>query len=410
MSEVKNRKLTDRLVVWLFFFMNMELILNITVGFETIAKPFRICQLLLFIILIRDATFKFRGNVFKLIYPILGILLLGTLSFVYYGIFHDSSNYLYFNYLVLILIGVSSFAVIANYTFTVQLFKKIVYAQFWSLLLNLVVILLMQKGTVRSSGFFDNPNSMGLSAIFFIILLYKLKSLINLNKYFFYASIVLSIVLVNLSISRASFALLILILLFQVIKNLRLFILLALPLVVLFTVFNNVSVEQFSFINAVARQKSKVDRKKKEIRITLAAGVYEAMKDSKYMGIGLGQFQIIQNFKRFIEPHDYKLAMERKHKGSGLVSHNSFLQLLAETGVFGTLLFVIFYIRYFRQIYRTRESVFSNQSFWILSTIILYSLSHVVFLSPLFWIGMGLGVNVLFTSGNQINQRLSYSS
>lgn len=406
MRELKNRKLTDRLVVWLFFFMNLELFLNITVGFETIAKPFRICQLLLFLFLVRDANFKFRGSVFRLIYPILGILLFGTLSFVFYGISHESSNYLYFNYLVLILIGVSSFAVLANYQISIQLFKKIVYAQFWSLVLNLVIILFMQKGSVRSSGFFDNPNSMGLSAVFFIILLYKLKSLINVNKYFFFASIALCIVLVNLSVSRASFALLILILLFQVIKNLKFFILLALPLVVLFTIFNEVSIDQFSFINAVARQKSKVERKKKEIRITLAAGVYEAMKDSKYMGVGLGQFQIIHNFKRFIEPYDYKLAMERKYKGSGLVSHNSFLQLFAETGVIGALLFIIFYIRYFRQIHRARESILSNQSFWILSTLILYSLSHVVFLSPLFWIGMGLGFNAFFTSRDKV--RTSY--
>ena len=151
-----------------------------------------------------------------------------------------------------------------------------------------------------------------------------------------------------------------------------------------------IQIENLNFLTAVERQKSKIEREKPEIRIVLAQAAFKANTDSYGLGVGIGQFQHIDNFYQFMRPFDAELASERFQKDKGLVTHNSFLQILAEGGIFALLFFVAFLVRIFKNIKSYEPSIVNNKQLWIFFGLIIFSISHVIFFNPIFWIGFGI--------------------
>ncbi len=102
----------------------------------------------------------------------------------------------------------------------------------------------------------------------------------------------------------------------------------------------------------------------------------EIVKDSFPFGVGLRNFQIVY-----------------KNRAPGITEfihssgdpHNTFLAVIAETGIVGFVLFTFIFVYLFRNIWRITDSVTRFIQMWLLSSLVIISLSTTNHYAPWFW-------------------------
>lgn len=303
------------------------------------------------------------------------------------------------NYL-LFLINFFMYLSLKNYAWNIRRISTIIVCYNLGLVANLVFNQI-QGGVnetslefVRASGFFSNPNSLALASLFgiagcfFLFSVSNRKSVQLLSAFFF----IVNFYILNQTSSRAGAILagllLVIIIVWYYYTKKRLvnrFVLVS--ALILIYVFSG----SFS-IGALERQRSREERKVKEERDALTlAGLY-AFEDSNYLGLGLGQFKVINNFYKYVLPYSPGIANERKQKNEGLVTHNSYTQALAETGFVGFILLVSFWALLLRRAYKYR---FVNVHFFflqisVISIGVIYAIGHVTFIAPTLWYNLSI--------------------
>jgi len=247
---------------------------------------------------------------------------------------------------------------------------------------------------VRAAGFFSNPNSLALACLFGILGCFFVFS-VSQKRWMRLAAIIFFLAdfyVLNKTSSRAG----------AVIAGLLLVIIIVWyyytrrsavgRFVMVATVVGLYFLSGSFSIGALERQRSREDRKVKEERDALTQAGLDAFEDTHFIGLGLAQFKEINNFYKYVFPHSAGIANERRQKNEGLVTHNSYTQVVAEIGAAGILLLATFWYTLIIRSLKNRH--LSNDYFFFQAGVIcigvVYGLGHVIFLAPTLWFNLAL--------------------
>jgi O-antigen ligase len=392
---MKLKKTLFFLICALAFSVSLENFFEKTIGLDTPVNPYRICTLLIIAILIYLNGSK-GLKIDKINYLIFWVFVWGIII----GILRYFVKEVEFSLLIVnfILFAMNFFMFIALYNTSLHSgeIRAIFVCYNLGLFLNLALIQTTADPAqnpnvdyVRESGFFTNPNNLALACVFGLITsfyLFHIERKLWIRT-FAIVSMLNSLFLIDYSASRAGaivatfIILLLLIWYFMTSRRAGGKVVILASLLLIFFYYENFS------INAVERQNSREARNVKEERDILSAAGIAAFTDSNFMGLGLGQFKFIGNFYSIVHPISPGIAQERLRKNEGLVTHNSYIQVLAEAGLIGFLLLLLFYYNKLRQIVRN-YSLNTNVFFFQICTLlvlIVYGYAHVIFLSPVMW-------------------------
>jgi O-antigen ligase len=382
------------LLCLLAFTISLENFFDKTIGIDTPATPYRMVTIILLFFLVLKGGFK-SLNVNKANVLILLVFIWGVIAAIFWYFKKDVEFGLLITNFILFFINYLMFIAIHN-VFKSRDDVRLIFIYFnLGLLLNFLLILSegytfnSQVSYVRVSGFFTNPNNLALACLFglttsFYLFHTEKKILFRICAIGF---IGISLFLINVTASRAGAivgVLLVPVLVIWYFRTNSTFVgkLMAIvSIVIVFFVYESLS------INAINRQNSREQRNVKEERNVLTAAGIEAFIQSNFIGLGLGQFKSIINFYPIVYKFSPSIALDRQRKNEGLVTHNSYIQILAETGIVGFLLLVSFWIIKLKTLLKNRK--IKEDVFWFQSCIafilIVYSFAHVTFLAPTFW-------------------------
>ena len=394
--------------IWLyllFFLVPLELILDHLYNIDTVFKPYRVIQLIIIIACITKygTRFYFSGDR-RYINLLLLFVFSGILSTLIRYLFADINLYLFFNWLTLFSINVLTFTFVSKAPFTKRSLKITALLYVSALALNITAFQSEGSSQLRFSGYFDNSNALGVAgALGFLLILNLLrKKLVTLPVFLLLSS--LCIYIVNASGSRAILLVVVLIFAISFFANFQKVVSYGLTVVLIAYLFGFEMPQNFK-INALERQSLKNQYEKEEIRLVLFNAGVDAFVDTNFMGLGISQFQSIDNFFKYVSPISKEIAYERKRKNSGLVTHSTYVQLFTEFGILGAVVFAYFLYRVFIRLNHLCGSNFPmmlrSTRFLIVLSLVTYASSHVVFFNHLFWIFLGLALNPYFETSTE---------
>jgi O-antigen ligase len=105
------------------------------------------------------------------------------------------------------------------------------------------------------------------------------------------------------------------------------------------------------------RLKTIPDPAKWSDRVPLFKSAFQMFLDHPVTGAGVGMYQTLLHTPRYELPDDYPVP-----KDLNLHAHNTYLELLAETGVIGLCAFLFIFLRFFSGIYRLARDPSSDFS------------------------------------------------
>lgn len=382
--------------------MPFELILEQLFNIDTVLKPFRVISLSIagvyFVQVLRNGFFlnpEEKGDVF--LYLVFGYGILVTCVQVLIGMF---SFKLFFNDLFLTGLHLMTFFVFKTMDFSKKQILKIVQFFVLGVLINAAYIFhsfIFKIQFGRQSGFIDNPNyaALGLVAVMTYLVLKT-----NYSKKFWnhILSIVLLLFVVYIFVITGSRAglimfLIALIFLFSFSSFRRKIILLFISGVIVFQIVNIESeyVSLGGSMVLINRVNQKMKSETEDVRFIIWRGVFRALEDRGYWGMGIGQFKA--NFTKYYGEESNKLVLEIVNRGYYLSPHNDYLAILADYGLPSLLLYLTFLTVAFKRVLRRvlydvideDKRFIAQYSFIILSCLVIFGLSAENFQHQLFW-------------------------
>ncbi len=225
----------------------------------------------------------------------------------------------------------------------------------------------------RFSGTFENPNSLAVACIVFVYFLLR-------NRYRFSPWTIVFLLLITeiLILSTASrkglvFGNMMIILNFGVVlrrivnKYNILIIVSAILLGFLFLYVNKSQIDTFERFSGLVNLVTggNIDSSTKW-RIFFIDKAYEVFKDNFFLGVGIDNFQ--------------------KFTGVGLYAHNNYMELLADLGIIGFLIYYRIFYLLFRHLRNIRAT---NQEYIFLIVLLIMDIGIVSYYSRFTWIALG---------------------
>ncbi len=395
-----NNSFAARLRLWMLysiaFTINLEEVLEVLFSVQTSMKPYRIFSLVLLMLMVSHAglrAFRPRKEDRLLILLFGWGATVAAIRFLFDSVSMDNL----FNNIILIGINFLLYLALTNWGLKKNHVIRLIVFYNFGIVCNLLLLLTDRslnpsygEYLMRGAGFFTNPNSLAFSCLFAIlglifILFSKTSKSLRVLTLLFMAT---NIYLVNISGSRGGLYTLGLFVVFFILWVLRFrtgwAVLLIIPVLagtIYYVAVNGITVY------ALERERLKEERSEENVRGALALAGFDAFLQTNLVGLGMGQFQYIDNFYPLVVQHDAGIAKERLDKNEGLVTHSTYIQLLADYGLVGFFSFCLFWYFKLKQIL---------DKFWRFDSLILfkagmalvilvYSLGHVVLMTPHFW-------------------------
>jgi len=378
------------------------MLFNVYFDYNGIFKPYRVAILIIIaydFLVNKFTNLRFQGPN-KLLFL---IIIFGILATFGRAIYVNINYTIFFNHLLLFMSIYLMYNILYSLKLDWLVIEKSMLIFNVGLLLNFLFIINNTEVSTRVNGLFSNSNSLALASlfgsIFSLLILFKSKFQYQI---FLLSFLAIDIYLLNQTASRINFILLILVLGFYFVTNLQrksfLFIC-SFCLISFFFYsekFNQIGSD--TKIKAIERQQLKQQAGHEEFRLELAQAALMAAADSRFLGVGISQFKEANNFAKFMKPFSPEMAKARMKMDEGLVTHSTFLQLLAEYGVIGLLIFLYFlYSVYHRSVkIWIWSSPIHQIPLVILLVFIIYSIVHVTLFNPIFWFFLGLVHNKYF--------------
>lgn len=363
------------------FFISLENVLDYLLNISTILKPYR-ALMILFVIHTMCYSGR-RGFMLSKNNSLLAALfLLSTFIVIGRSFFAEVSFENAISIGALILINFVFYLAVCNLTMSRRDVISLCYCFLCGLALNLVVDeAWLNEG--RYSGFFSNPNSLGFSSLIAVVLVAFLTKTARsiLIKLLLVSSMLLWLFFINESGSRTAFYLVILlfcfILFFMLVRSRY-----GMVIVVVVGILGSISflaglpIINGSFvsvkINALERERYKAKVDDENERIILAKASMDAFYETNFVGLGLGQFQFIENFYPLISKYNSEIALDRLRKNEGLSAHGTLWTVIAEMGFLGLLCFVIFLVKLLVKLLRSFMARQEYAEFDLLLFIVLF--------------------------------------
>jgi teichuronic acid biosynthesis protein TuaE len=383
-----------------------ENILEIFFGIKTQLKPYRLVSIfILFIVICK--VIKNRKIIFKLnssdisLYAMFVVGLIVTFLNYYF----DSRNFddsIFFNYLFQIVLAIVLYSMIRSLSININLFVKFFNFYIIGLVINCIFLIIQSYFLVetldykRPAGFISNPNSAGLQmAVGIFYLVFSIK---NNNSRVKQILNVLVIILFTIGIfqtqSRTSLFLVTLICLisFYNLSIVRKIQIGAIVIIMIF-IFGGVILNSEMFTRI--QRKSKSNRP--DERIELWNKSIELGIDSKFLGIGIGQFQRRSYARKYFSNTNFPTLRSELRKGEiGLGLHNTFLHILINYGFLSFILFIIFIFSTNRKLFfELKKRSFKADTIeyfkWgAFFFILFFSFTGELLLFPYFWVMFAL--------------------
>ncbi|MFZ2904630.1 MAG: O-antigen ligase family protein [Cyclobacteriaceae bacterium] len=381
------------LVCLLAFTINLENFFNVFFGINTPFELYRLIALALIVLLLVQKHHRRRWDkADRLIFFVFSwgaMMAIIRFLFAFVNIEAMAVNYILFG------INFFMFYSLKNFSWTLSRSSVVILWYNAGLLANLLHFQVIGVETgpnvdfARAAGFFSNPNSLALACLFGILGCFFVF-ICSSKAWMRYLSVVFFLIdfyVLNQTSSRAGAIiaglLLLLITIWYYYTQRRI-----VSRFVMVTTVVLVYLFSGSFtIGALERQRSREDRQVKEEREALTQAGLDAFVDTKFMGLGLGQFKEINNFYKYVYPYNAGIANVRRQKNEGLVTHNSYIQILAEIGAVGFFALIGFWFSVLSRAINNRKI---NRHFFffqigIIGIGIIYSIGHVIYLAPNLW-------------------------
>ncbi len=386
------------------FSISFELVLEKLFYIDTIFKPFRVLSLAIIgIYLVRTLRNGITLNtgdkedVFLYLIFIYGVM--ASCVQVVAGLFDFG---LFYNDLFLTGLLALTYFIYKAVSVTKKQALRILYFFFLGVVINAGYILYLSvfKFEVgRASGFIDNPNyaALGLVAGMAFILIKNdfgsqlWRKILNIGTLLFLAYIFI------LTGSRTGLVIFILVLTFLFIFSSfrRKLLLVSISLLIGFQLLSSDVQRVLLFGNnlvLVSRVNKKLKEDTEDVRFIIWRGLFRALEDRGYLGMGIGQFK--SNFPEYYGEESNKLILEIVNRGYYLSLHNDYLAILADYGLPGLLFYFVFlYIAFkklaLRLLYHGAEG--KGQQFLyrytltMLVCLIIFGLSAENFQHQLYW-------------------------
>ncbi len=384
----------NRIKYYLFtlgLFLPLELITTVLFGVDSIFKPYRVVEL----IIILDIFFT-RTNFFVSMFKQknakiwLVIVLLGFVS-----TFANINSvpidwFLVLNWIGLFVINFLLFLILSSCQINKRWLEFFSLGFFIGILINVFHYFVFPSNSIRFTGFMDNSNALAFAVILNLIFLRVFNKSLVENILFKYLLLGISFLIILESGSRGGLLLFALVLVSYInisvksIFRLLIFIILSIPFL------DTINFDMSKFIT-FERVQYKLEDEEEDERIMLAKAGISAAIDTYGIGLGISQFQTIENFNYFVYPYSERYAIMRSKVGKGLVTHNSFIQLASEFGIISLILFLVFFLGTLATLFKKNNNLlklFSDDRFILFLTALIYAFVHIIFFSPFFWIIM----------------------
>jgi len=350
--QVNLNSVLHTLFCWYALSVSFELILEQLFDIDTILKPFRILSLSIIGVYVIQSVkhgIRFYSSERKdiLLYSIFVYGLLISCVQVALTVFNMG---LFYNDLFLVGLHVLVFFVFKATPISSEIRLKILHYFVTGVVLNACYILYnvffkIQFG--RQAGFIDNPNyaALGLVAAMAFFLIRSNYYLKFIHRLAIVMILVLLIYIFVITGSRAGLVIFLLVLFFLFLYatfRRKLLIILISGVIVFQLVslgggyaYSGVSLVLINRIN----QKSMNDQEE-DVRFAIWDGVFRALEDRGYWGMGIGQFKA--NFVKYFNEESNPLIVEIVNRRYYLSPHNDYLAILADYGWPSLMFYLIF--------------------------------------------------------------------
>lgn len=380
-----------------------ELALEVFFDINTQLKPFRVFALAAIGGFgIKLLSSGFRNLKFWDDLPLYFIFLYG-IFISYFQMFHpDFSRAIFRSDLIQIFLNLSVFFAIKNIAFDIEKWNKI----FWFLTIGVLgnSLYIFQSFFFfglygRDGGLMDNPNYVALSIVIAIaFLFYRISN----TKKWIPKSVNIGLLLFLLFVfpatgSRTGLAILaIILLLVFIFSKLRTKIAVVATVGLLSFFLVNQNFENFnigtSFVltNRVANKVGVED-----VRVPIWKAAIRVGSNNYFMGLGIGQFKA--KFPKIFKKEYHPTILKVVERGAFLSTHSDYIGLLVVYGIVGLLLYLYYLLKIIVGISKriqvaknSDESQFFQLNFILLTCLAVFGIGAENFLSPLYWILLGL--------------------
>ena len=384
------------------FSIPFELILEMWFGIETIFKPFRIISLAIVAVFLLQVIRN--GFSFKIKYPYDLWLLLAFGYGVIISAFRIISGVfnlgLFYNDLLQTGLHLTVFFVFKSADFNrndiLLVFKFFIAGVF----INALVIFndfFLGGFHGRQTGFTDNPNyvSLALVAVMTYLLLNIEKFKGGLVKILAIISIPFLLYIFIITGSRAGLALfiasLLMIFIFAGIRK-KIFLVFIAGLITLMLLPQQLDkIRLGGPLILFVRVADNIGSDENDVRFAVWRGVFRALEENGYMGMGIGQFKA--KFPRYYQEEPQKLIHEIVNRNYFLSTHNDYLAMLTDYGIPSLIFYLLFLLAsvkaVFKNVWMTKESVnqiaLAKYSFIILVCIVIFGMAAENFQHQLYW-------------------------
>ncbi|MEN9523924.1 MAG: hypothetical protein RL065_2301 [Bacteroidota bacterium] len=405
-----------------FFLLPFENLLEYSFGIKSQLKPYRVVSLIIILFYFSKFFLKGKGkiNLHGHDFLILIIFLLGVIISVFnYILAPQQFDWdLFFLNGNQILIGILVYIFFRNYSAVLNSTKieSIISVYSVGICINNVFLILQSIFSLelinglRPSGFIANPNSAGLqNSIVILFFLYKFYNIKGNRKQALYSLLIFFLIVgIFDTQSRVSLFIILIVLAsyFFQLSPIKKIIIGGVSL--LFVLLFGSLLMQTEMISRIER-KSKSNRPDERVEIwdkAMRLGV-----DTKFAGIGIGQFQRKSIVMEYFSITSFPSIRGELRKGTiGFGLHNTFLHVLIVYGFIPFLLFLTYIFILNRNLFlKCKKDKFSKNSFnmflWLsFLSVLFYSFTGEVFLSPLFWVFFAI-----FASNFNFNQNVTQS-
>lgn len=385
------------------FFLPFEFILEYWFDIDTIFKPYRIVNLIIIVVFAiqvarNGITIKHDLKEDAFLYSIFAYGLVISLFRMMTSPFKISY---FFNDLFQSGLYVIAFFIFKSLDLSLSQLNRIFQALLLGIILNAVYMIYnfsILGFYNRASGFMDNPNYVALSLVtalsYFLLKLDQVKKIrlqivyIGIMLFLFYAFIIAG--------SRTGLILLILgilMIFFFVSRWKKVGIVVSAFVLVLALIPRDSSYAEFGGpLILVNRVMNKLDAEEEEdVRFFIWRGILNAMEETGYAGMGIGQFKA--NFSNFFKDETHYLILRIVDRGYFLSTHNDYLAILTDYGVIGLIFYLVFLSlsirKRFALIINTGRSAehefFLTFCFILLSFIAVFGMAAENFQNQMFW-------------------------
>lgn len=390
------RKILFLFISLFAFFVPLEYIYVVLLGFDSPLKPYRIfasLSIIFFLIYILLNNKKLKFDKYDKLFTLL--FMYGfVITLVKYYFFYDGNISYAYNDIMLIAFGFLMFLTIKNIDLTISEIQKIMQLFFIAVLMNVFYILynaFVLSSFLRMNGFFKNPNQAAEAIV--IAILFVLFSLSKKRKKSYILLIFPMVAALIFTGSRAAIVgLIVPIFIWYFIDNKKFLIRIVLTsifglllLIGVETLTNNLNVDRltqrFSSENIIDTGGSG--------RIDIWKSGFNLAYDTMYLGVGTSQYRAYHHEYIRQIGNAYNTVLEHD-----LGLHSDYVAMLVEYGILGFILYLYIIISLLRMIYKAgyKREMLSIMFFLILVSMFIQGFFQESYRLPMYWLILGLAM------------------